>query len=289
VSFKSDERQIRASLGLHRGRRALGFAMLVVTGLVTLRVVVRDEQPVLVPPPGLEPPSAPTAPPQASAAPVRPRSLGTQSGHTQALVRAAVPVASSPERGAPPSTKRPAERVAPQHPSEGLAPPPPAVQPAQSRTAAEVDVAAAPGEPPAEPLPERVGPVARDGSDESVARDPAAAPDQPPAEPLPERAAPVAWDGSGESIARAIAAAKRAAVRNCFEHELKQQPKLTGTVVVELDLAAPDRVEALRVSDDLNRPEFTRCVTSAMQGLRFAALDEDISVRVPYTLSPVRR
>ena len=116
--------------------------------------------------------------------------------------------------------------------------------------------------------------------------DVAAAPDAPPAEPLPESAA---GEGSGESIARAIAAAKRAAVRNCFEHELKQQPKLTGTVVVELDLAAPDRVEALRVSDDLNRPEFTRCVTSAMQGLRFAALDEDISVRVPYSLSPVQR
>ena len=50
-----------------------------------------------------------------------------------------------------------------------------------------------------------------------------------------------------------------------------------------------NRVEVLRVSDDLDRPEFTRCVTSAMQGLRFAALDEDISVRVPYTLSPVQR
>lgn len=96
-------------------------------------------------------------------------------------------------------------------------------------------------------------------------------------------------NGNGEDIARAIAAAKRAAVRTCFEHELKDQPKLTGTVVVELDLAPPDRIDGLRVSDDLNRPGFTRCVTSVMQGVRFAALDEEVSVRVPYVLSPERK
>lgn len=106
------------------------------------------------------------------------------------------------------------------------------------------------------------------------------APPAPPAEPA---------TGNGEAIARAIADAKRAAVRECFERELKQQPKLAGTVVVELDLAAPDRVESLRVSDDLARPEFTRCVTAAMQTVRFAALDEDVSVRVPYALSAVAR
>jgi hypothetical protein len=272
VSFESDERQIRASLGLHRGRRALGSAMVAIAGLaLLLRIVVPDEQPVLVTPPGIQP-NAPAVAPLASRAPVRRRSLRTQ---TQAPVRAAAPVASSTERSAPPAeqpaervasspersappAEQPAERVVPpaEQPSEALVPPPPAVPPAESPAAPEVDIAA---------------------------------PDEPPAEPLPERAAPVAWEGSGESIARAIADAKRAAVRKCFEHELKQQPKLAGTVVVELELAAPDRVEALRVSDDLNRPEFTHCVTSAMQGLRFAALDEDISVRVPYTLRPVPR
>ncbi|MDP3237335.1 MAG: AgmX/PglI C-terminal domain-containing protein [Myxococcales bacterium] len=122
-------------------------------------------------------------------------------------------------------------------------------------------------------------------------------PDAPPAEPPEEVEGPPpapqaeepAQDGNGEGIARAIAAEKRAAVRSCFERELKEQPKLTGTVVVELDLAPPARVEAVRVSDDLNRPGFTRCVTAAMQGVRFAMLDEEISVRVPYVLSPERR
>ena len=45
----------------------------------------------------------------------------------------------------------------------------------------------------------------------------------------------------------------------------------------------------LVIVDDLNRPTFTRCVTSAMQGVRFASLDEEISVRVPYVLSPERK
>lgn len=75
-------------------------------------------------------------------------------------------------------------------------------------------------------------------------------------------------------------------MRACFEHELKEQPKLTGTVIVELELAPPARVDAVRVSDDLDRPAFTRCVTTAMKGVRFAALDEELSVSVPYVLSP---
>lgn len=107
----------------------------------------------------------------------------------------------------------------------------------------------------------------------------------PPAAPAEE--APL--DGNGESIARAIAAERRAAVRSCFEHELKEQPQLAGTVIIELDLAPPTRVDAVRISDDLNRPTFTRCVTSAMQSVRFATLDEEISVRVPYVLSPGRK
>lgn len=121
-------------------------------------------------------------------------------------------------------------------------------------------------------------------------------PPAPPAEALPGdgnlESTPVeepVRDGNGERIARAIASERRAAVRTCFEHELKEQPTLTGTVIVELDLAPPTRVEALRVSDDLNRPTFTRCVTTAMQAVRFAALDEEISVSVPYVLSPERK
>jgi outer membrane biosynthesis protein TonB len=108
----------------------------------------------------------------------------------------------------------------------------------------------------------------------------------PPAPPAEDEDA---RDGNGEAIARAIAAAKRAAVRECFERELKQAPKLAGTVVVELDLAPPNTVRDVRVSDDLERPAFTRCVVDTMRDVRFSALDEEVSVRVPYALTPARK
>lgn len=93
-------------------------------------------------------------------------------------------------------------------------------------------------------------------------------------------------DGNGESIARAIARAKRAAVQDCFERELKRSPDLRGNVTVELELSPPNRVGAVRVSDDLNRPELTRCVTATMQKLQFSGLNEEVSVQLPYALSP---
>ena len=115
--------------------------------------------------------------------------------------------------------------------------------------------------------------------------EPAVVEQRAPAEPAPEPAP----DGNGEAIARAIAASKRAAVRACFESELKQQPTLRGNVLVELDLAPPNRVTDVRVTDDLERPAFTRCVSSEMQRVHFAALDEELSVAVPYVLSPERK
>ncbi|MDP1826025.1 MAG: AgmX/PglI C-terminal domain-containing protein [Archangium sp.] len=164
------------------------------------------------------------------------------------------------------------------------APPLVIAEPTPPRVVAPEPVLAEPTPPPpeapqAEPSPEGIPP------DAPQAEPVAGRLESPPPPPAEEPAK----DGNGEDIARAIAAAKRAAVRTCFEHELKEQPQLRGTVIVELDLAPPNRVDGLRVSDDLNRPTFTRCVTSAMQGVRFAALDEEVSVRVPYVLSPERR
>ncbi len=92
-------------------------------------------------------------------------------------------------------------------------------------------------------------------------------------------------DGNGEAIARSIAAAKRSAVQTCFERELKQTPTLKGTLIVELDLAPPHRVNAVRVSDDLDRPAFSQCVSTTMEQLTFVALNEEVSIRVPYLLS----
>jgi outer membrane biosynthesis protein TonB len=117
---------------------------------------------------------------------------------------------------------------------------------------------------------------------------PAAAP-APAPEPEPTAVetaeAPLTFDGNGEEIARAIAKAKRREVQRCFEHELKRAPTLHGTVNVELELAPPQQVTAVRVSDDLERPELTACVTQAMQRLSFTGLNEEISVRVPYVLT----
>ncbi len=102
-------------------------------------------------------------------------------------------------------------------------------------------------------------------------------------EEVPER------DGNGEAIARAIAAEKRAAVRACFESELKASPKLHGTVIVELELAPPNRVNGVRVNDDLERAAFTSCVAATMRDVKFGALDEEISVSVPYVLTPAAK
>jgi hypothetical protein len=97
--------------------------------------------------------------------------------------------------------------------------------------------------------------------------------------------APLTFDGNGEAIARAIANAKRRAVQACFEHELKRAPNLHGTVNVELDLAPPQKVNDVRVSDDLDSPELTRCIATTMQHLNFVGLNEDVTIHVPYLLS----
>lgn len=133
----------------------------------------------------------------------------------------------------------------------------------------------------AEPAPEPLAPPpapAPEPEEEVAAPAPAAV--TAPAE------TPIEVDGNGAAIARLIADSKRAAVRACFESELKQTPRLRGTVVVELDLAPPNKVNEVRVSDDLERPAFTRCVRATMQTIRFTGLDEELSVSVPYNLTP---
>jgi len=130
--------------------------------------------------------------------------------------------------------------------------------------------------------------------EEAVAPPPPPPAEEPAVEPEPVAAAAVepetvAPDGNGAAIARLIADQKRAAVRACFESELKATPKLRGTVVVELDLAPPNKVGAVRVNDDLERPEFTRCVRATMESVKFGALDEEVSVSVPYVLVPGKK
>ncbi|MFZ5438762.1 MAG: AgmX/PglI C-terminal domain-containing protein [Myxococcota bacterium] len=240
--------ELRAALGLHRGRRVLGAFLL---GVVAIAVVFlsRSEPVEVTAAPVVAPPVAPVA---VSAKPTRPTRARTQKP--------------TPKREVPQVVAKPSPAPEPA--------PAPAVAPVAA-VEPELRNAAPPPPPPPEPEPEP-----------EVEVEPASAPQETPPE---QPAAELQLSGNGEAIARAIAAAKRAAVRDCFERELKQQPKLTGTVVVELDLAPPNRLERVRVSDDLERPAFTRCVTATMQSVRFAGLDEELSVSVPYVLSPERR
>jgi hypothetical protein len=91
--------------------------------------------------------------------------------------------------------------------------------------------------------------------------------------------------GNGEDIARIIHRAKRAAVRDCYERELKKNPRLEGKVTIELDLAPPQRVEHVAVKDDLGSPELTSCVETAMKTVRFPPLDEEVSIQLPFVLT----
>ncbi len=145
-------------------------------------------------------------------------------------------------------------------------------------------------EPAPTPAP---APAVASAPEAAPAPAPAPAPEvsaEPELSPPPLEEAPVALeDGNAGSIARAIASAKRRAVQACFERELKRSPNLEGRVTVELELAPPQRVEAVRVSDDLGRPEFTQCVQATMQHLAFTGLDEEVTVQLPYLLSPRRK
>lgn len=157
------------------------------------------------------------------------------------------------------------------------------VKPVEPSAPAPVEVARVeePLTPPPPPAPE----AEEVATPEPVAPAPVAVADEP-IRPADSSADLIEVDGNGAAIAKLIAASKRAAVRACFESELKQTPKLRGTVVVELDLAPPNKVNDVRVSDDLERPAFTRCVRNTMQTIRFTGLDEELSVSVPYTLTP---
>jgi hypothetical protein len=200
--------------------------------------------------------------------------------------------ASKPQRPAPPHRTRKGKpaRVANAH-TQVAAP-----VPSPAEAVAPV-VAAAERTPGPAPAPERApaaeaAPVAEPFSAPPLLRTeappPAPAPEPEPAPAVvalePEEA-PLTFDGNGEAIARAIANAKRRAVQACFEHELKRAPTLHGTVNVELDLAPPQRVNDVRVTDDLESPELTRCIETTMRHLNFVGLNEEVTIHVPYMLS----
>jgi len=201
------------------------------------------------------------------------------------------PLPAAPARHTGKTSKKKTHAVARRAP----APPPvePAAAPVSAVAAAVPPVAAAAPAPVTDPeVATEPAPVPEPFTAPPLLNtEPAAVAQAPAPEPEPEPAAvettepPLAFDGNGEEIARAIAKAKRREVQRCFEHELKRAPNLHGTVNVELELAPPQQVTAVRVSDDLERPELTACVTAAMQRLSFTGLNEEVSVRVPYVLT----
>ena len=251
---ESDE--VSAKFGLHRGRRVLAFGL--VTGLLIwggregLRAL-DEAPPVPPPPPALV--TAPLATKHATA--VRPVAAKHKAKAARTVSRGSLP---SPAPAVAPA-------VAPSEPEPNLSAPP--------LVAGEgVEHAA-----PIAPAPIAEDPVAP----EAIEPDRAAPEAIEPVHPAPE--AESVGDGNGEAIARAIAIEKRRAVQDCFERELKQTPTLKGNVTVELDLAPPQQVNGVRVTDDLDRPAFTQCVSSTMQHLSFVALNEEVSVHVPYVLT----
>ncbi|MFT3711379.1 MAG: AgmX/PglI C-terminal domain-containing protein [Archangium sp.] len=247
-----DQKPIDAvALGLKRGpRSALGVAVLIIAALAVV-VATRAESVTVSPPPE----QAPETPPAVSA--VAPTKKTKPSATKRKKVAVPPAVVEKPVAIAQPKPEAPAPVA--------IAP---LVEVARVEPKVEQPEPLAPPPPPPAPEPE-----------EEVAPAPAAAV-APVAEPVIE------VDGNGAAIARLIADSKRAAVRACFESELKQAPKLRGTVVVELDLAPPNKVSDVRVSDNLERPAFTRCVRATMQTIHFTGLDEELSVSVPYNLTP---
>jgi hypothetical protein len=87
-----------------------------------------------------------------------------------------------------------------------------------------------------------------------------------------------------EELARSLAAQKKGAVQLCFERELKRDPRLKGSALVQVTLEPPHRLGAVAVRDDLQRPSFTKCVREAMRSLDFPNLEEDVTVELPFAL-----
>lgn len=247
-SPSEDEIPLPGGLGLHRGRRVLAGCL--VGGLLIWAGVAAQ------------------------------RRVSESSAAPQELTEAPAP---EPEPDVVALVGKPAVALRPAPPKRRSK----AARMVSARTPAPVEREAVLSAPPA---PERA-PVAIPAPEVAVAVRETAPPPPPMPEPeaeqppAPEPAVEATDDGNGEAIARAIAAEKRGAVQACFERELKRSPTLTGTLVVELDLAPPHRVNGVRVTDDLERPDFTQCVSSTMEHLSFGALNEEISVRVPYVLS----
>ena len=78
--------------------------------------------------------------------------------------------------------------------------------------------------------------------------------------------------------------------RQCYERELKSDPKLAGQVVVSIDIAAGtgNVNNAVVVSDTTGNDELARCIVRVVQRIPFSPAPEaDVrGVRVPWVLAP---
>ncbi len=261
---------VTADFGQHRGRRALAGLLVaaLVAGGATLVLGRRSS--------AAAPAEVAPIPEETLAVLIRPptpvkRGKGSRaSAPPAARGRATKAPALKPER-APGATVAPAPPAAPVDVS---APPPPPLPPPAAAIGAPEEWNELPlAQPASPPAPVEVEPA------------PQPSVDQPPSPARQPQLEEQAFEGNGEAIARAIAADKRRAIQSCFEKELKDTPTLKGNVPVELDLAPPQRVDNVRVVDDLGRPTFTQCVSATMQHVTFVALNEEVSVQMPFVLT----
>jgi outer membrane biosynthesis protein TonB len=99
---------------------------------------------------------------------------------------------------------------------------------------------------------------------------------------------PTVEDGhvDAAAIAREVRG-RRKAIAACYERALKQQPTLSGKVVLRFALAAAGTVTSVEIDDDtLGAPEVAACIKGVVSRWRFPALAEGAEVSFPFVFQP---
>ncbi len=91
----------------------------------------------------------------------------------------------------------------------------------------------------------------------------------------------------GNSIAKVVRR-RKGAIKNCYERQLKRNPKLSGKVKVQFTILESGRVGQTRILEDsVGDPQVGRCIASAMKRWRFPKPDGgSVTVAFPFVFAP---